>query len=126
MLKTLVLFKGASDMKVKVEAEIFYYPDVVVACQEIINNYCEANPCVIVEVISKATACNDLLEKRLAYIKLESLQLYLLVDSCKRWVRGYKRAGSQWQEISVAKIRLLTFPVWEQALAKKKFMMEQI
>jgi Uma2 family endonuclease len=126
MLKTLVLFKGASDMKVKVEAEIFYYPDVVVACQEITNNYYEANPCVIVEVISKAAACNDLLEKRLAYIKLEGLQLYLLVDSCKRWVRGYKRAGSQWQEISVAKIRLLTFPVWEQALAKKKFMMEQI
>jgi Uma2 family endonuclease len=99
-----------SDMKVRVEAEIFYYPDVVVTCQEITDNYYENNPCVIVEVISKTTARNDLLEKRLAYIKMESLQLYLLVDSRKRWVKGYRRAGSQWQEISLAKDQAIDIP----------------
>ncbi len=99
-----------SDMKVRVEEEIFYYPDVIVTCQDIADNYYENNPCVIVEVISKSTARNDLLEKRLAYIKMESLQLYLLVDSRKRWVKGFKRVSSQWQEIIVTKDQAIEIP----------------
>jgi Uma2 family endonuclease len=100
----------ASDMKVRVDEEIFYYPDVLVACQDIQDNYYENNPCVIVEVISKITARNDLLEKRLAYIKMERLQLYLLVDSRKRWVKAYRRVGSQWEEITVTKEQILEIP----------------
>jgi Uma2 family endonuclease len=88
----------ASDMKVRVEEEIFYYPDVLVACQDITDDYYENNPCVIVEVISKSTARKDTLEKRLAYANLNSLQLYLLVDSRKRWVKSYRRVNNKWQE----------------------------
>jgi Uma2 family endonuclease len=92
-----------SDMKVRVEEEIFYYPDVLVACQDIGDPYYENNPCVVIEVISKTTARKDVLEKRLAYTKIDSLQLYLLVDSRKRWVKSYQRIGSQWQEINIEK-----------------------
>lgn len=99
-----------SDMKVRVEEQIFYYPDVVVACQDIQDNYYETNPCVIVEVISRTTARNDLLEKRLAYTKMERLQLYLLVDSRKRWVKVYRRVGSQWEELMVGKDQTLEIP----------------
>lgn len=100
----------ASDMKVRVDEEIFYYPDVIVTCQDIADTYYENNPCVIVEVISKSTARNDLLEKRLAYTKMESLQLYLLVDSRKRWVKGFRRVGSQWQEMTVIKDQPIEIP----------------
>ncbi|MGL4609098.1 MAG: Uma2 family endonuclease [Trueperaceae bacterium] len=87
-----------SDMKVRVEEEVFYYPDVIVACQDIIDNYYENNPCVIVEILSKSTLRKDAMEKRLAYLALESLQLYLLVDSRKRWIKSYKRVGKKWEE----------------------------
>jgi Uma2 family endonuclease len=99
-----------SDMKVRVDEGIFYYPDVMVACQDVQDNYYESNPCVIVEVISRTTARNDLLEKRLAYTKIESLQMYLLVDSRKRWVTVYRRVGSQWEELMLTKEQTLELP----------------
>ncbi len=99
-----------SDMKVRVDEEIFYYPDVLVACQDNQDDYYENNPCVIVEVISKTTARNDMLEKRLAYLKIETLQLYLLVDSRKRWVKAYRRLGSQWEEVCLSKEQILEIP----------------
>jgi Uma2 family endonuclease len=87
-----------SDMKVRAEEEVFYYPDVLVACQEVEEEYYENNPCVIVEIISKSTVRKDTMEKRLAYLNLESLQLYLLVDSRKRWIKAYHRVRGKWEE----------------------------
>lgn len=106
----------ASDMKVRVDKEIFYYPDIVVTCQEIQNDYYENNPCVIVEVISKTTARNDMLEKRLAHLGMESLQMYLLVDSRKQWGKAYRRSGSQWHELSLFKGHALEIPCISAAL----------
>jgi Uma2 family endonuclease len=88
----------ASDMKVRVEEEVFYYPDVLVACQDIDDDYYENQPCVIIEVISKSTTRKDTMEKRFAYLNLDSLQLYLLVDSRKRWIKGYRRIKGKWEE----------------------------
>ena len=105
-----------SDMKVRVDEEIFYYPDIMVACQDIQDNYYENNPCVIVEVISKTTVRNDLLEKRFEYLKMESLQMYLLVDSRKRWVKAYRRLGSQWEELNLEKEQTLEIPCVSAAL----------
>jgi Uma2 family endonuclease len=87
-----------SDMKVRVEDEVFYYPDVIVTCHDVVDNYYETNPCVIVEVASKSTARKDAMEKRFAYTALDSLQLYLLVDSRKRWIKSYRRIGKKWEE----------------------------
>ena len=88
----------SSDMKVRVSDEIFYYPDVMMACGPLADAYFETAPCVVVEVLSKSTARRDRFEKRLAYQEIESLQLYLLVDSRKRAVRGLYRTESGWQE----------------------------
>jgi Uma2 family endonuclease len=85
-------------MKVRVDEEVFYYPDVLVSCQDIADEYYENKPCVIVEVISKSTVRKDTQEKRLAYAGIESVQLYLLVDSRKRWVKSYRRVGNKWEE----------------------------
>jgi Uma2 family endonuclease len=88
----------ASDMKVRVEGELFYYPDVMVVCEPPADDYYEAAPCVIVEVVSGSTSRKDRMEKRFGYLMLDSLRLYLLVDSRRRAVTGFSRTPSGWEE----------------------------
>jgi Uma2 family endonuclease len=110
----------ASNMKVRVEEEIFYYPDVVVACGEIADDYYENSPCVIVEVMSKSTARKDALEKRLAYANLSSLQLYLLIDSRKRHVKSYRRIQEKWQETTHQENDVIEIPCLGTTLTLKQ------
>ena len=105
-----------SDMKVRVADEIFYYPDVLVVCDEPADTYFETAPCVVVEVVSKSTARKDHFEKRLAYQEVESLQLYLLVDSRKQAVRGYYRTESGWQERVFGAEQAIPVPCLESEL----------
>jgi len=48
--------------------------------------------------LSPSTLRTDTHEKRYAYLGLPSLQLYLLVDSRRRFVRGYYRTKTGWEE----------------------------
>lgn len=87
-----------SDMKLRVEERLFYYPDAMVVCRPPADDFYETSPCVVVEVVSPSTARKDRLEKRFSYLSLTSLQLYLLVDSRKRAVSGYYRQAEGWEE----------------------------
>jgi Uma2 family endonuclease len=87
-----------SDMKLRTEEQLFYYPDAMVVCEAPADDLYETSPCVIVEVVSPSTARKDRLEKRFAYLALGSLQLYLLIDSRKRAVTGYYRQPQGWEE----------------------------
>ncbi len=86
-----------SDMKVRAE-DVFYYPDVMVVCDNDLTSYYQEKPCVIVEVLSASTSRKDLHEKRFVYQTVESLELYLMVDSRARQVYGYYRTASGWEE----------------------------
>lgn len=86
-----------SDMKVRV-GERFYYPDVMFVCDDSPDPYYKTKPCVIVEVLSPSTVRTDTNEKRYSYLELPSLQLYLLVDSRRRFVWGYYRGQTGWEE----------------------------
>lgn len=56
-----------ADMKVKVE-QCFFYPDVMVVCQDDNeHDYYKTKPVIIVEVLSKATRRFDQMIKRLHY-----------------------------------------------------------
>ncbi|MEZ4608399.1 MAG: Uma2 family endonuclease [Deinococcales bacterium] len=88
-----------SDMKLRTHPEVFYYPDVMLICdQEDRGRYFKELPCVIVEVLSSSTATNDKREKLSAYQSLSSLQAYILIDSHKREILAYYRMGDMWQE----------------------------
>lgn len=87
----------ASDMKVRV-GERFYYPDVVFVCDDSPDRYYKDKPCVIAEVLSPSTVRTDTNEKRYSYLELPSLQLYLLVDSRRRFVQGFYRTQMGWEE----------------------------
>ncbi|MEZ4607323.1 MAG: Uma2 family endonuclease [Deinococcales bacterium] len=87
-----------SDMKLRVNEQTFYYPDIMLICEDDAEPYYKEKPCVVIEVISRSTARTDLSEKLHAYLKLDSLKLYLLVNSRQAWVKGYYRSGNGWQE----------------------------
>ncbi len=87
-----------NEMKVRVADAIFYYPDVMYVCQDGPDAYYKDKPCVVVEVISPSTARTDENEKRHAYLGIPSLELYLLVDSRRRFVRGFYRTKTGWDE----------------------------
>ncbi len=88
----------ASDMKLRVGPDRFYYPDVMVVCDpEDREEYYKTRPCFVAEVLSPATEATDRREKLVAYQSLESLGGYLLASSEEPAVDYYWRDHSgQW------------------------------
>lgn len=84
----------SSDMKVGILTatdDIFYYPDVQVSCEQNGNEHYNAEPKLIVEVLSDSTERKDRVEKFYTYRKLASLEEYVLVaQDCLR-VEIYRR-----------------------------------
>lgn len=72
---------------------IFYYPDVMVACdpRDMDDRY-RRYPTVLVEVSSPATEDKDRGEKLLAYLQNETLQEYLIVSSERPEAVMFRRA----------------------------------
>tara|TARA_R110001592_G_scaffold200042_3_gene448774 strand:- start:2287 stop:2898 length:612 start_codon:yes stop_codon:yes gene_type:complete len=70
-----------ADMKVNALGD-FYYPDVMVVCDEHENDseYVKYAPTLIVEVLSKTTREFDHSIKQSKYLKIPSLEYYVLVE----------------------------------------------
>lgn len=72
-----------SDMRTRINDQLYYYPDVVVACNirlHIIDNLeTLVNPILVVEVLSRSTARFDRDTKLREYQHIDSLTYYLLV-----------------------------------------------
>lgn len=83
-----------SDMKVKVDEALYYYPDVVVTCdQPGGDRYFRTEPRLIVEVLSPTTERIDRTEKLHAYQRVESLQEYVLVAQDRMAVELHRRGA---------------------------------
>ncbi len=53
-----------SDMKVRALGSRFYYPDVMVVCDETdVDPYIKEKPCLIIEILFRSTASTDRREK---------------------------------------------------------------
>jgi Uma2 family endonuclease len=100
-----------SDVKVRAQrSKAYYYPDVIVGCQrDEADAYYLEKPCLIVEVTSKSTEWKDYTEKAVAYQKLASLQVYLIVAQDQPQVTMfYRDAEGAWD--------VARFDALEQAL----------
>lgn len=93
----------SSDIRVRVDAKVSHrYPDVVVVCgePEFVDNRVDtiSNPTLIVEVLSPSTALIDLNEKLHEYIRLPSLQEYILITQHEARIERYLRqeASEEW------------------------------
>lgn len=66
--------------RLRVSAQRYYYPDVMVTCAPQTDSHQVMEPCIVVEVVSPTTAQIDRGEKRMAYLQIPSLRHFLLVD----------------------------------------------
>ena len=83
-----------ADMKVRVAPEgPFFYPDVVVTCDERDrgSEYFKEHPIAVIEVLSDATAAFDRGRKFEAYRRIDTLREYVLVDPERRRVECFRR-----------------------------------
>jgi Uma2 family endonuclease len=85
-------------VKLRVE-DIFYYPDVMVACgPENDDPLVEDAPSVVVEVASPGTEAIDRREKMLAYRRIPTVEVYLIAAQDERRVERHWRdeTGAWW------------------------------
>lgn len=89
-----------ADMKARIEPlNIFYYPDVMVTCDERDRNfdYYKHYPCLIIEVLSDKTEAFDRGDKFTDYSELETLQEYVLINQKRMRVERFQRdAEGRW------------------------------
>lgn len=109
-----------SDVKAKAQrSKAYYYPDVIVSCeQDEADEYYLEKPCLIVEVTSKSTQWKDFTEKAVAYQKLASLQVYLVVAQDQPQVTMfYRDAEGAWDVARFDNLeQSLTLPCPESTL----------
>lgn len=91
---------NVSDVKVQASPKgAYYYPDVIVSCDPQDLNALKfiQNPTIIAEVLSPSTSAKDRSEKFTNYLKIPTLQEYLLIDSEKISVERFCRGeGRMW------------------------------
>jgi Uma2 family endonuclease len=85
-----------ADFKVRLEInreDIFYYPDVMVACQRVgVEQYYLRYPTLLVEVLSPSTESIDRREKLLNYPQISTVEEYAIVAQETREVTLHRRA----------------------------------
>ncbi|MDP1772513.1 MAG: Uma2 family endonuclease [Methylobacter sp.] len=85
-----------ADMKVKV-ANDFFYPDVMVVCQQDKDfDYYKQSPVIIVEILSKSPRKFDKNAKRLKYQNISTLEEYVLIDQTIAEIEVFKKK-EHWQ-----------------------------
>lgn len=87
-----------ADMKVSVSDSVFYYPDVVVACDgPAADPYYRKQPRLIIEVTSPSTERIDRTEKLVAYKQVKSLKEFVIVSQDRAQIEVFRRGrGDRW------------------------------
>jgi Uma2 family endonuclease len=88
-----------ADLKVYVSPTVYYYPDVVVACDPPDGDeYTSQQPILIIEVLSSATAKTDRREKLHNYRRIPGLLEYVMVAQDRVRIEAWRRrAGDEWE-----------------------------
>ncbi|MDQ3800694.1 MAG: Uma2 family endonuclease [Acidobacteriota bacterium] len=80
------------DIKVRVSPNVYYYPDLLVSCEENPENpYFRNQPILIVEVVSPSTKEIDRREKLLFYQQMPSVQEYVIIEQEKMHLEIHRR-----------------------------------
>lgn len=109
-----------ADFKVRLEIareDIFYYPDVVVSCDDAgAESHYTRNPTLVVEVLSPSTEASDRREKHMNYRHAATLEEYVLVAQDRREVTIFRRATGWQGEIYTAPEATIEFGSVKQAM----------
>lgn len=80
------------DIKARTNANVYYYPDVFVSCEENSESqYFRNNPILIIEVLAPSTQEIDRREKLLFYLQMPSVQEYVIVEPQRMQVEIHRR-----------------------------------
>lgn len=88
----------AENIKAEVIANIYYpYPDIIVTCapEDINGTYIVRHPSMLIEVVSVNSSDDDRDLKLRNYLKLPSLQYYMLVSQYEYYIELYTRTDQQ-------------------------------
>jgi Uma2 family endonuclease len=91
-----------ADAKLQTSSSAYFYPDVMVTCDERDRTAIDAirYPCLVVEVSSPSTGFRDRSTKLHHYRHIETLQEYVLIDSERMFVEIYRRYDqNKWEYI---------------------------
>ena len=82
----------SGDIKVRVDPNVYYYPDILVSCEQNPESaYFRNKPILIVEVLSPSTQEIDRREKLLFYQQMTSIQEYAVIEQQKMHVELHRR-----------------------------------
>ena len=82
----------SESVKLKADAQTFYYPDVMVACdRKPESTYYREEPILIIEILSPTTERTDRNEKLIVYKNMPTLQEYVIVWQEKMHVEIHRR-----------------------------------
>ncbi|MCY7347180.1 MAG: Uma2 family endonuclease [Pyrinomonadaceae bacterium] len=86
------------DIKVRVSPHVYYYPDVLVSCEQNPESpYFRSEPILIAEIVSPSTQEIDRREKLLFYQQMPSVQEYVVIEQQKMLVEIHRRqADGRW------------------------------
>jgi Uma2 family endonuclease len=84
-------------VKMQVANGKYRYPDVVVTCEEDADEYLIQAPSAVFEVLSDTTEDVDQGEKLEEYLKIPSVQRYVLLRQDRALVKVYAREGDGWR-----------------------------
>jgi len=89
-----------SEMRVKIDDETYFYPDITVTCgqskYETDNNTMLLNPTIVIEVTSNSSETFDKGLKAELYRSLESLQAYVVIDQHRVFTQLSTRQRNGW------------------------------
>lgn len=82
----------AGETKVRVTKNVYYYPDILVSCEENPEDpYFRNQPILIIEVTSPSTKHIDRREKLLFYQQMPSVQEYVVIDQHRINIEIHRR-----------------------------------
>jgi Uma2 family endonuclease len=82
----------SGEIKVQVTRNVYYYPDILVSCEENPESaYFRNAPILIIEITSPSTATTDRREKLFLYRQMPSLQEYAIVDQHRVNIELHRR-----------------------------------
>jgi Uma2 family endonuclease len=94
-----------SDAKVTTPSGKYYYPDLIVTCDDrdrFARDFLQY-PTIIVEVLSPATEARDRGIKQQHYMMIETLQTYILITPDRPRIEIYQRRSDlAWEYLSIA------------------------
>jgi Uma2 family endonuclease len=78
--------------------EYYVYPDVMLTCQpqDLSDNRLARYPSLVMEVLSDSTEANDRGKKLDQYLRMPSLQAYVIISQKRFFTECYERKGDFW------------------------------